>query len=83
MRRFSIPRSFAILGGPASIVAGILLVAGFALHSAGEDATFGIDPAWLSHFRLHHRAELRIIAKGVFFSPATPPTSTALSVRKG
>jgi hypothetical protein len=35
------------LGGAASIAAGILMIAGFALHPAGEDATFGTDPYWV------------------------------------
>lgn len=34
-------------GGIASIAAGVLMVAGFVLHPAGEDATFGTDPWWV------------------------------------
>lgn len=32
----------------ASVIAGILLILGFALHPAGEDATFGTDRRWVS-----------------------------------
>ncbi|HEY8182369.1 MAG TPA: hypothetical protein VII32_09015, partial [Thermoanaerobaculia bacterium] len=31
----------------ASIAAGILITAGFALHPAGEDAIYGTDPLWV------------------------------------
>jgi hypothetical protein len=44
---FDIPRPVLRLGALASIAAGVLLIAGFALHPAGEDATFGTDPFWV------------------------------------
>jgi len=38
-----------------SVTAGILLIAGFALHPAGEDDTFGTDPFWVpAHSLLWH-----------------------------
>ncbi len=42
-----IPTAVYRTGGLASIVAGLLMIAGFALHPAGEDATFGTDPRWV------------------------------------
>ncbi|HET7584262.1 MAG TPA: hypothetical protein VFK13_05105 [Gemmatimonadaceae bacterium] len=42
-----IPRELLRTGAVASIAAGVLLIAGFALHPAGEDATFGTDPRWV------------------------------------
>ncbi len=47
METYTIPKAILKLGGAASIVAGILMIAGFALHPAGEDATFGADPYWV------------------------------------
>lgn len=47
METFNIPKVLLKLGGAASIAAGILMIAGFALHPAGEDATFGTDPYWV------------------------------------
>ena len=44
---FDIPRPMLRVGELASIAAGVLLIAGFALHPAGEDATFGTDPFWV------------------------------------
>jgi hypothetical protein len=44
---FDIPRPVLRIGALASIAAGALLIAGFALHPAGEDATFGTDPFWV------------------------------------
>jgi hypothetical protein len=35
------------VSGAANIAAGILMTAGFALHPAGEDATFGADRMWI------------------------------------
>ena len=46
MRTFQIPNAIVLIGGVAGISAGLLTVAGFALHPAGEDATFGTDPFW-------------------------------------
>ncbi len=42
-----LPRAALRVGGWCSIAAGILLTAGFALHPAGEDATFGTHPLWV------------------------------------
>jgi len=42
-----IPTGVYRTGGLASIVAGLLMIAGFAMHPAGEDATFGTDPLWV------------------------------------
>jgi hypothetical protein len=47
MDTYTIPRAILKVGGAASILAGILMMAGFALHPAGEDATFGTDPYWV------------------------------------
>src|SRR6266542_1690615 len=41
-----IPTAVYRIGGLASIAAGLLIIAGFGLHPAGEDATFGTDPLW-------------------------------------
>ena len=42
-----IPRLVFRIAGVASIAAGVLMTAGFVLHPAGEDATFGTDPMWI------------------------------------
>ncbi len=42
-----IPSGLLRIGAISSIVSGVLLIAGFALHPAGEDATHGIDPLWV------------------------------------
>jgi hypothetical protein len=42
-----IPSAVLRIGAIASVVAGVLLIAGFALHPAGEDATHGTDPLWV------------------------------------
>jgi hypothetical protein len=47
MPAYEIPKSLLRLGAIASIAAGILITAGFALHPAGEDATYGTDPFWI------------------------------------
>ncbi len=47
MTTYSFPKIVIQIGGAASILAGILLIVGFALHPAGEDATFGTDPLWV------------------------------------
>jgi hypothetical protein len=44
---FDIPKPVLRVGALASIAAGVLLIAGFALHPAGEDATVGTDPFWV------------------------------------
>lgn len=43
----NIPIAVFQIGGAASIVAGVLMIAGFILHPNGEDATFGTDPFWV------------------------------------
>jgi hypothetical protein len=45
--KFEIPAVVVRLGAAASIAAGLLLIAGFALHPAGEDARYGTDPFWV------------------------------------
>ncbi len=47
METYTIPKTVLKLGSVASIVSGILMMAGFALHPEGEDATFGTDPYWV------------------------------------
>ncbi len=47
MMPFGIPTLLLRVSGVASMLAGILLVTGFVLHPAGEDATFGADPLWI------------------------------------
>ncbi len=47
MANFGIPKAILQLSAIASILAGIFMIAGFALHPAGEDATFGTDPRWV------------------------------------
>ncbi len=47
MTNFGIPKTILQLSGVASILAGIFMIAGFALHPTGEDATFGTDPRWV------------------------------------
>lgn len=47
MGTYNIPNVTVKMGGAASILAGILMMAGFVLHPAGEDATFGTDPFWV------------------------------------
>jgi hypothetical protein len=47
MPDFTIPKGFLRLGGVALIVAAILIVAGFLLHPAGEDATHGNELLWV------------------------------------
>jgi hypothetical protein len=44
---FELPRPLVRIGALASVAAGVLLIAGFALHPSGEDATFGTDPFWV------------------------------------
>lgn len=42
-----VPNSILRVGAFASIAAGVLLIAGFVLHPAGEDATHGTHPLWV------------------------------------
>ena len=42
-----LPSSAMRVGAVASVVAGVLLIVGFALHPAGEDAAHGGDPLWI------------------------------------
>lgn len=44
---FELPRPLVRIGALASVAAGVMLIAGFALHPCGEDATFGTDPFWV------------------------------------
>src|SRR5262245_13534758 len=44
---YKIPNAVTQIGGIASILAGALMIVGFALHPNGEDATFGTDPLWV------------------------------------
>jgi hypothetical protein len=43
---YDVPGPVFRIGGVASIAAGVLMAAGFILHLAGENATFGADPMW-------------------------------------
>ncbi len=43
-----IPNAIYRIGRIASIQAVLPVIAGFGLHPAGEDATFGTDPLWTS-----------------------------------
>jgi hypothetical protein len=47
MKSYSVPDSLLRVGGMAAVLAGILMIAGFVLHPAGEDATFATDPFWV------------------------------------
>jgi hypothetical protein len=47
METYNIPNAILKIGGAASILASILMMAGFVLHPAGEDAIFGTDPFWV------------------------------------
>ncbi len=47
MTNFGIPKTILQLRAIASVLAGIFMIAGFALHPTGEDATFGTDPRWV------------------------------------
>ncbi len=47
MTNFGIPKTILQLSAMASVLAGIFMIAGFALHPTGEDATFGTDPRWV------------------------------------
>ena len=47
MQTLKIPNAILGIGGAAIILAGILMMLGFVLHPAGEDATFGTDPFWV------------------------------------
>lgn len=47
MKTYIIPKLFFSLTGIANIVSAILMITGFILHPAGEDATYGTDPFWV------------------------------------
>ena len=44
---YNIPTLLLRAGGVASVLAGALMILGFAFHPKGEDATFGTDPLWV------------------------------------
>jgi hypothetical protein len=47
MSTYKIPNVILQVSGAANILAAILMIAGFLLHPAGEDQTFGTDPLWI------------------------------------
>lgn len=47
MKTYSIPNLFFSITGIANILSAILMIIGFILHPAGEDATYGTDPFWV------------------------------------
>lgn len=47
LSNYQLPIRLFRISGVASIVSGILMTAGFILHPAGEDATFGTNPTWI------------------------------------
>ncbi len=47
MRTVQVPNILFPIAGVAAVMAAIFLIAGFTLHPAGEDATFGTDPRWV------------------------------------
>ena len=47
METYRVPIAIRRVGAIACIAAGIFMIAGFALHPAGEDPTFGTDPLWV------------------------------------
>src|SRR6266508_68617 len=63
MAVYSLPKVVLRIGGVASVLAGILLIGGFALHPAGEDPTFGTNPLWVPAHSLSW-AELTIALLG-------------------
>jgi hypothetical protein len=47
MRTYNIPNIFFRITGAASIISALLMITGFFLHPAGEDASYGTDPFWI------------------------------------
>jgi hypothetical protein len=47
MSTYRIPNAILQMSGAANILAALLMMAGFLLHPAGEDQTFGTDPLWV------------------------------------
>jgi len=47
MRTYRVPAAFPFVAAIACVVAGVLMIAGFALHPAGEEPTLGTDPFWV------------------------------------
>jgi len=47
MQTYSFPDIFFRVTGIASIVSALLMITGFFLHPAGEDAIYGTDPFWI------------------------------------
>jgi hypothetical protein len=47
METYKIPNAMLKLGGVAAMAAALVMIAGFLIHPAGEDATHGTDPHWI------------------------------------
>jgi hypothetical protein len=47
METYKIPNAILKLGGVAAMAAALVMIAGFLIHPAGEDATHGTDPHWI------------------------------------
>ena len=47
MHTYLVPAALARVAAIACIAAGVLMIAGFALHPAGEEPTLGTDPFWV------------------------------------
>jgi hypothetical protein len=47
METYKIPNAMLKLGGIAAMAAALVMIAGFLIHPAGEDATHGTDPHWI------------------------------------
>jgi hypothetical protein len=48
MSTYKIPNVILQVSGAANILAALLMMAGFILHPAGEDQTFGTNPFWVT-----------------------------------
>lgn len=58
------------IGAIASVLAGVLLIGGFALHPAGEDATYGTDPLWVpAHALLWLAFTLAVLGWTAVYTP--------------
>jgi hypothetical protein len=47
MQTYNIPNIFFRITGAAAIIRTLLMITGFFLHPAGEDAIYGTDPFWI------------------------------------
>jgi hypothetical protein len=47
MQTYNIPNIFFRITGAAAIISTLLMITGFFLHPAGEDAIYGTDPFWI------------------------------------